>query len=252
LVERVNQTLCNSLAAFSTGNQWAAELRKSVIAYNSAVHRTTKHEPAVVLYSQICKSIAEVPEDYRDLLQLRLNEYDKWESMSLLVHKDARENIVHAAEKMKADSLCRRLPTNISVNSVCFLLAPGDPSKKRNFLKPRHKDAGGMKTLLFPSSREITSFLDRGHYGVEVKVEELLLKSATVTYLTSGWKGETVGTREKVDLTRLKLKVNPIYGFTKPSVFLTKFLQNGLPELSDSLRDNFQIAWYSVLDFLRL
>lgn len=47
--------------------------------------------------------------------------------------------IATAAEKSKTQSARRQQPQEgISVDSMCRLLAPGDPSEKRNALKPKH------------------------------------------------------------------------------------------------------------------
>jgi len=46
--------------------------------------------------------------------------------------------------------------------------------------------------------------IERGHYGVKVKVEELFRECAKVIYLTTGWKDEPIGTIETVEFYRLK------------------------------------------------
>lgn len=80
----------NSLASTSAAdgglNRWSQSLPKVICAYNRTHHRTTGFAPAVVLYSDICDKLEDVPEQYRDLLQQELSKFDSWKSMKLYVH----------------------------------------------------------------------------------------------------------------------------------------------------------------------
>jgi hypothetical protein len=77
--------MSNRLAASSERSQWSASVDKCELAYNSTRHSVTKHIPAVVLFSQICETIDEVPAEYRAIVQRELRGYASWEAMKVLV-----------------------------------------------------------------------------------------------------------------------------------------------------------------------
>ncbi len=78
------------LAASSKRARWSEHVRKTLISYNSVRQSVTKHIPAVVLYSYICNSVEEVPEDYREVLQRELQKYASWEAMKVLIGKEVK------------------------------------------------------------------------------------------------------------------------------------------------------------------
>jgi hypothetical protein len=89
-MEKWNDTFTKSLAASSVRERWSTAVHATLISYNSTRHSVTKHIPAVVLYSHICKSLDQVPEDYRSLFQRELQKYASWEAMKVLVAKEVK------------------------------------------------------------------------------------------------------------------------------------------------------------------
>lgn len=154
-MERFNQTIQDTLARVVDPSDWSLSLDDAVMAYNKTVHSTIKYSPAVALYSQLCKDLREVPAGYRQHVASALRKFDSFDSLKLVVKDEvtvrfylwtvmlgelSKRNLLAAAEKSKKQSIRRHEPTDIAVGSICYLLSPGDPKEKRNFLKPRHKN----------------------------------------------------------------------------------------------------------------
>jgi hypothetical protein len=89
-MEKWNDTFTKSLAASSVRERWSEAVHPTVISYNCTRHSVIKHIPAVVLYSHICKSIDQVPEEYRSLVQREQQKYASWDAMKVLVAKEVK------------------------------------------------------------------------------------------------------------------------------------------------------------------
>jgi hypothetical protein len=82
---------------------------------------------------------------------------------------------------------------------------------------------------------------------VEVTVDHIIKSTATVTYLTPGWKDEAIGTQGKVELLRLKRIVDSTIHFSTPSKFLSDAIREGRTlKVSKLLSDFFFNAWYAL------
>jgi len=70
--------------------------------------------------------------------------------------------------------------------------------------------------------------------------------TAEIEYLTSGWKEEAIGTKQVVDLKRLKVAVESLSHFRGAPQLVQAYVRrkrnDGL--FSDSLADGFLQAWY--------
>ena len=100
------------------------------------------------------------------------------------------------------DTFKKRMPVPIfEVGDIVHLAAPGDPSEKRNILKPRHKSHAGV-VVDFPSTQ---THLDRGHWGVKVQITAVQRYTSDFDYVTSGWNAEEPGTKGNAPNNHLAL-----------------------------------------------
>jgi hypothetical protein len=164
-----------------------------------------------------------------------------------------KERIKLAAEKSIAQTAGRAQPVgNIRVNSLCRLLSPGDPNKKRNILKPVNDkfdaspvgDDGNKNDGDFvPPDMEddldencdaqqgakVSDKEDQmtGHYSVIVKVINKMKATAEVEYVSIGWNDEAIGTTHIVETKRLKEIVKSITNVSALSRFMREFVVSG-------------------------
>ncbi|GFW59518.1 retrovirus-related Pol polyprotein from transposon 412 [Trichonephila clavipes] len=104
MVERFNRTILNSLSLLVSSNQqdWDKKMPFFLLAYRSAVHKTTGYSPSQMLFGRDLRLPADLlfsrppdaplaPEEYIKKLQARMEE----------MHHLARERIGMVSEKMK-------------------------------------------------------------------------------------------------------------------------------------------------------